>query len=193
MHIKENVLNTLSIRAEDVLLKVHPLLIFRDLMSGLEKLAGQRSRRSGKRSSSQNMQNQGFMTQPIQVQSDGSAFVQPVVYQPPQIQQQNSQSQPQINQIPQYIGYPSQPLYQPQISQDQSLIQKIAQIEAENKQLADQCAKQRKRIQDLEQKMFEFYTKFNDLNTMHPVKNEIQKEPTQRQQPQPKKHTQKIH
>ncbi|EAY13835.1 hypothetical protein TVAG_043950 [Trichomonas vaginalis G3] len=70
---------------------------------------------------------------------------------------------------------PIQPSYMPlqpyQMNHDQAILQRIQELEAENKDLAEKCAAQKLRIQILEQKMFDFYTKYQQLpnvqNTMN--------------------------
>ena len=160
-------------------------------MSGLDQFSGQRSRRSGKRGSGMRGSPDPSQTQQI------GGFQQPQMgfmpQQIPQQAQQQTQQPPQIQQFPQYVNF-SQPqqFMQPQMTQDQFLIQKILQIEKENRELAEQCAKHRERIQILEQNMFDFYTQYDNLLKTHPIPT--QEEPIQRQQAQqPRKYTQKIH
>lgn len=68
----------------------------------------------------------------------------------PVSQPQPAKPQPQYNAMQQYV-------------QDQNLINRIEELEAENRELTEKCAMQKLRIQIIEQKMFEFYTKYSQL------------------------------
>ena len=138
-------------------------------MSGLYTRYNKPRRSNKKIDQQQQIYAQPQMSMPI---ASEMAYVQQQQPQQP-IPQYMSPMQQQPQFVQPIIGYQQQTYLAPQASQDQFLLDKIAEIEKENEKLAIDCENHRNRIQYLEDKMFDFYSKYEELQKKHPIPDEM--------------------